>query len=362
MEFRRFVRTLTIFIGIIAAGASTPAATLKIGDPAPVLQAGKWIQGEPLHGFESNHVYVVEFWASWWAPCETSLARLNGISKKYEGQGLVAVGQDVFEKDDGEAAAFVKKLGDKITYRVALDDKSQEPSGAMAVHWMKAAGQTGVPTAFVVNRHGIIAWIGHPMALQQTVLEEILADQFDVASYAAEFEDQQKQMEREQALGQKLAGELKAQDWDAALVTVTEIENSLPEAARSKVSSIRLQILLHRKDYAGAYKLAEFSSDLWPKDAYLQNDLAWALATTEGVDKSGFAVAKKIAERANAAANGMSPGVLDTLARTQFLTGETNEAVATETKALDMAQEELKADLKRCLTDYQQGKLPEVKD
>ena len=69
-------------------------------------------------------------------------------------------------------------MGDQMTYRVALDDKSQETNGIMAVNWMKAADQNGIPTAFVVNKQGRIAWIGHPMGLNEQILEEILAGRF----------------------------------------------------------------------------------------------------------------------------------------------------------------------------------------
>jgi hypothetical protein len=53
---------------------------------------------------------------------------------------------------------------------------------------------------------------------------------------------------------------------------------------------------------------------------------------------------------------------LDTLARVQFMNGKTNEAVATEQKALDIAPDEQKGFLKKFLTSYQEGKLPKVDD
>jgi Flp pilus assembly protein TadD len=62
------------------------------------------------------------------------------------------------------------------------------------------------------------------------------------------------------------------------------------------------------------------------------------------------------------ATQGKEPIVLVTLARVQFMTGKTNEAVATEQKAVDAAPDDMKAYLKKFLTDYQQGKLPEVKE
>ena len=51
----------------------------------------------------------------------------------------------------------------------------------------------------------------------------------------------------------------------------------------------------------------------------------------------------------------------DTLARLQFMTGETNEAVATEQKAVAAEPDEAKGPLQQTLADYQAGKLPDVK-
>ena len=360
IKFYRVFSAALVAIFIVAASAS--AATLRIGDYAPPLQAGKWLQGEPVRSFDSNHVYVVEFWATWWAPCRTSLSRLNGIAEKYSDRGLVAIAQDVFEKDESSVPAFLNKMDDKITCRMALDDKSQDTEGAMAVSWMKAAGQTGVPIMFVVNRHGRIAWIGHPMLLEQSVIEAILDDKFDSAAYAEQFEKQQGRQDLQKSFLQQLATELKTKDWDAATATVGEIEKGMPVDSRYKISPVRMQILLHRKDFSGAYKLAESTSDSYPNDIYMENEMAWDLASTEGVDRQGLDLAKKLAMRANVAANWKNSGVLDTLARTQFLTGETNEAVATEQKALDVATDEMKPNLKQWLNDYQQGRLPEVKE
>ena len=362
MKKSNFLYALAVVAGILTASVTSLAATLKIGDPAPSLQASKWVQGDPVQTFNSNHVYIVEFWATWCGPCRASIPHLNQIWEKYKDKDLIVIGQNVWEQDESGVPAFVKKMGDNMTYRVALDDKSQDKDGAMANNWMKAAGQNGIPTAFIVDRQGKIAWIGHPMTLDESVLEQILAGKFDVATYAKEFDQQQQEQEQEQALSQKLSQALKSKDWDAADAAVTQIEKSLPESARSQTGPIRLLILLGKKDNAGANKLAKSLSDASPQDAYLQNQLAWTLATADGVDQQGIALAKKIAERANTASGGKESGILDTLARTQFISGQTNEAVVTEQKALDIASDDTKAYLKKCLADYQQGKLPAVEE
>jgi len=153
-----------------------PAAesTLKVGDPAPKLQPGKWVQGEPVKEFEAGKAYIVEFWATWCPPCRESIPHLNEIHKKYQDKGLVVIGQDCAERDESLVAPFVKKMDSKMTYRVALDDKQGGKAGKMAETWMSAAGRSSIPTAFLVNTKGVIAWIGHPMELEDKQIEAAL--------------------------------------------------------------------------------------------------------------------------------------------------------------------------------------------
>ena len=131
---------------------------------------------------------------------------------------------------------------------------------------------------------------------------------------------------------------------------------------RDNLETIHFSILLVRKNYAEAYKLAESLSDAHPKNAMIQNSLAWTIATQPGLEKRDLALAEKMAGRANEATKGKEPAILDTLARVQFMNGKTNEAVATEQKALDLASDEQKAFLKKFLASYQEGKLPEINE
>ena len=105
---------------------------------------------------------------------------------KFKDKGLVVIGQNCWERDESLVAPFIKKMGDKMTYRVALDDKTSNQKGQMAKTWMEAAGRNGIPSAFLVDTKGVIAWIGHPMALKEDVIEQVIAGKFDVRKAAAE--------------------------------------------------------------------------------------------------------------------------------------------------------------------------------
>lgn len=150
-----------------------PVATLKVGDLAPALQQGKYVQGEPVAAFEKGKVYVIEFWSTWCGPCRSVIPHVDKLQEKFKDRGLVVIGQNVWQRDEdveGDVTKFVREMGADMTYRVALDR-----DGAMSETWMKAAGRKGIPSAFVVDQEGKVAWIGHPGAGLDEALATLLA-------------------------------------------------------------------------------------------------------------------------------------------------------------------------------------------
>jgi hypothetical protein len=139
-------------------------------------------------------------------------------------------------------------MADKMTYRVALDDKKSEPTGAMAATWMKAAGQDGIPTAFVVNPQGKIAWIGHPNALNDAVIESILSGKQDLAKAAADYKQMMEELERMRASSQS------ATPSSAAPADVA--------ACKANLAKIGTAIAAYRKDHKD---IPNGLSDLVPK-------------------------------------------------------------------------------------------------
>ena len=54
----------------------------------------------------------------------------------------------------------------------------------MVLNWMEPAGQTGIPAAFIIDREGRVAWIGHPMEMDEP-LAEVMAGTWDIKKAAA---------------------------------------------------------------------------------------------------------------------------------------------------------------------------------
>ena len=133
------------------------------GEPAAALAVAHWVKGEPVD--VSSGVHVVEFWATWCPPCRTSIPHLTELQEKFKDRGVNIIG--VSDEELATVESFVKKMGDKMAYTVAID------AGATSKGYMGKYGVGGIPHAFVV-KDGEVVWHGHPMDKLDDAIEDAL--------------------------------------------------------------------------------------------------------------------------------------------------------------------------------------------
>lgn len=145
----------------------TPApsdAALKVGSKAPGIKADKWVKGAEVKSFESGKVYVLEFWATWCPPCIKSIPLLTDLKKSHKDVTVIGMASSETRGKPGtpqtlaKVEKFVADQGAAMDYTVAYDAK-----GTMGKDWLRAAGQSGIPCAFVVDGDSKITWIGNPL-------------------------------------------------------------------------------------------------------------------------------------------------------------------------------------------------------
>lgn len=192
---KSFVFAGLIFGVLIAQSAS--AQTLKLGSPAPALDVKAWYKGEPIKTLAKDKTYVVEFWATWCGPCRESIPHLTELAKKNPNVDFIGI--SIWEDDNGSnVKQFIHEMGPKMDYHIGYSGNTE----GMAKSWMAAAGQNGIPTAFVV-KNGLINWIGHPMEMEAP-LKSILAGNFDSNAYKKELDARQDATRRQQLLQKQI--------------------------------------------------------------------------------------------------------------------------------------------------------------
>jgi len=289
---------------LLAACSALQAA--ELGDAAPALKISEWVKGkeQKLADGKGRQYFVVEFWATWCPPCRVSIPHLTDMQKKFK-ENVTFIG--VSGEEPATVKPFVTKMGAQMDYVVALDKDNGTSKG-----YMEAFGVEGIPHAFIVDKAGIIAWHGHPMAGLDKALEQMLAGKYDIAAA------------RRAQLAAKLINQY-------------------------------AQFVVTGREADRAAKLGEQIVRDAGNDAQLMNEFAWFILTEEGVKNRNLALAMRAAKAAFDACDGKDPAIVDTYARALFDTGKKADAIKFQKQAIAMCKDAtLKPELEKTLREYEE--------
>ena len=135
---------MSILITVSCLSFSTTASAIKVKQTAPdftlASNKGKNIRLNDLRG----KVVMINFWATWCAPCRKELPLLNNLYNKYKNKGFVLLGVNIDEKSS-LAKKMIKEL--KINFPV-LFDKTQSTSESYDLQAM--------PSTFIIDKNGVV--------------------------------------------------------------------------------------------------------------------------------------------------------------------------------------------------------------
>jgi cytochrome c biogenesis protein CcmG, thiol:disulfide interchange protein DsbE len=99
------------------------------------------VDGLDLSAYRGK-VVIVDFWASWCAPCRQSFPWLNAMHSRHAAEGLVVIGINV-DRERAQAARFLRDVPAQFELRY-------DPDGALASRY----DLPGMPTSLVFGRSG----------------------------------------------------------------------------------------------------------------------------------------------------------------------------------------------------------------
>lgn len=141
---RRSVATLAVAL-TLSIGFQAEAKRASLGEPAPPF-SGTTLDGQEvsLDALRGN-VVIVNFWATWCAPCRIELPLLDGYMRAREKNGLrvVAVTLDA----NRVPSSAIKQLQDALSLPLLKRFKGDY-----------APIDRAVPTNFVIDRAGVVRY------------------------------------------------------------------------------------------------------------------------------------------------------------------------------------------------------------
>jgi thiol-disulfide isomerase/thioredoxin len=326
---------------LVASALARPATAqdLKMGSKAPVLSIEEWMKGSEVKAFQPGETYVVEFWATWCPPCLKSIPHLTEVQKTYKDSKVTVIGVAASERPktvEEQRAGLVKFIagkGDTMNYTIGFDsDRS------MSETWMRAANQGGIPTCFIVDKTGTIAWIGSPFVMDAP-LKKIVAGTWDPKAEAA------KELAKTE-LVEKAKTAANAEDWDGALASLDEAIK-LGDDVLQELAWFKYNMHVEKKDCDGAFAFVEkHLKGALANEGDLLNAVAWSMVDEQQakrLEKKNFDLALRCAQRSSELAKGKVPDepmALDTLAAVHFAKGEFAKAVEVQARAAELMKDQ----------------------
>lgn len=203
-----------------------PPRPMQIGMNAPPITTQFWLK-EPDKKIEfgDGRTYLVEFWATWCAPCIQKMPKLVELQREFGLDQMAVVAVTTESKEavitfvDRRKVARQSSTGIDISQianaiSIGVDNESSSFNA-----YMVASGFRAIPTRFIVGKTGQIEWAGVGDEYED-VLRKVLDGSWDRKSFAEKFSGVQRAY-LEYPLVQKLLASGKPDD---ALALITELE------------------------------------------------------------------------------------------------------------------------------------------
>jgi peroxiredoxin len=153
-----------VTLGSGGSGVPTPVPDrVAEGQPAPEFTA-ETASGEQvaLSDYAGRPV-ILNFWATWCAPCRVEMPALQAASERYADQGVVVLAVNALESRD-QVTGFMDELG--LTFPVVLD-----PDGEIIDLYEVRV----FPTTVLIDADGVVR-AEHYGALDDQLIDDYLAE------------------------------------------------------------------------------------------------------------------------------------------------------------------------------------------
>ncbi len=137
--------------------------SVKFGERAPKINITSWIENVPEDKSLEGKFIVLEFWATWCAGCIEAVPHLNELQAQYDPKEVL------FLSITDESPEKIERILKRINFETAVvcDDSEITHNG----YGKDGKKLRAIPKTILIDKEGIVKWIGMPMVLSKEVLD-----------------------------------------------------------------------------------------------------------------------------------------------------------------------------------------------
>jgi len=141
-----FMLIVTIFWAGVGADAWAQNPRPEVGHLTPDFTLPA-LTGEAvrLSAFRGHKAVLINFWATWCAPCRLEMPTMEKAYQKYKGKGLEILAVSIDAGPKSAVKNFMEELG--LTFPALLDPKMQ------VLHLYRLSA---IPASFLIDKQGVI--------------------------------------------------------------------------------------------------------------------------------------------------------------------------------------------------------------
>jgi thiol-disulfide isomerase/thioredoxin len=143
-------------------------SNIKVNGKAPKINITNWIENIPNDKNLNDKYIVLEFWATWCGPCIAAVPHMNKIQEEFNQKDLNYI--SITDESIAKVERSLKRIEFKSIVVTDLTKETQINFGD------GIKGLDEYPLTVLIDKSGIIKWIGEPKNLNSAIMSKFLSN------------------------------------------------------------------------------------------------------------------------------------------------------------------------------------------
>lgn len=157
------MRLISVLLFLLLANFCVAQSGPSVGDKAPSLNITDWLANVPADKSLEGRPVVVDFWATWCGPCIKAVPHFNELKTEFASNKEL-----LFLSMSDEKPEKINRSLKRINFQSAVvTDAAGKTHEAFQIN--------AIPVTYLIDKAGIIQWMGSPELLTATIIQQFLA-------------------------------------------------------------------------------------------------------------------------------------------------------------------------------------------